>query len=126
MTTSIVFTRAGKVSVPSLSSVPVKQGDTLELSVADDGKAILYFSPDLAAILSPAPEASITLSPGDTAAFTFQASTPGAYSIVTVGENDPAPTRFRTAPSGHVTIDSTFDPKAISFPVDGGRSASNN
>ena len=126
MTTSIVFTHADKIPVPSVFSAPVAQGDTLELSIGDDGKAVVYFSPELAGILSPSPGTSLTLSPGSKAAFTFQSSAPGAYSIVATRENDPAPARFSTVPSSHVKIDSSFHSENIAFPVDGGRAASNN
>ncbi len=126
MTTSVLFTHTGGIPVPSVFSIPVAQGDILELAVADTGNAVLYFSPALAAVVSPSPGTSVTLSPGGTAAFTFLSSDQGAYSIVAARTADPAPTRFRTAPSSHVTIESAVRSSDVAFPVDGGRTASNN
>ena len=133
MTTSIVFTHDGGTPVPSVSSVPVVQGDSFELSVADGGKAVIYFSPELAAIVSPAPGTSLTLGQGSKAQFTFLSSERGAYSLVAAREGDAAPTRFRTEPSSfrtepssHVAIGSTFHTLDFGFPISGGGTVSNN
>ncbi len=126
MTTSIVFTHDGGTPVPSVSSVPVVQGDSFELSVADGGKAVIYFSPELAAIVSPAPGTSLTLGQGSKAQFTFLSSERGAYSLVAVREGDAAPTRFRTEPSSHVAIETTFHTLDFGFPISGGGTVSNN
>ena len=126
MTTSILFTHSGGTPVPSVFSIPVAQGDTFEMSVAGDGEAVIFFSPELAAIVSPAPGTSVALSPGSTAAFTFLSSGPGAYSLVAARKEDAAPTRFASVPSHHVKIDSTFQSHGVAFPVSGGGTASNN
>lgn len=126
MTTSILVTHSAGTPVPDVLSIPVATGDSFELAVSDEGKAVVYFSPALAAIVTPAPGASVTLHPGSPARFTFASAGPGAYSLVCAAEGGAAPTHFRTVPSNHVSIASAVHASNIAFPVDGGRTASNN
>ena len=126
MTTSILFTHSGAIPVPNITSIPVASGSSFELAVSDGRKAIIYFSPALAAIVTPAPAASVTLSPGSPAHFTFTSEAPGAYSLIAAGEGATPPTHFRTAPSSHVSVESDLHSSNLAFPVDGGRTASNN
>ena len=126
MTTSILFTHSGGTPVPDVLSIPVSTGDSFELSVAGEGKAVVYFSPALAAIVTPAPDASVTLTSGSPARFTFASAGPGAYSLVSTAEGEAAPTHFRSGPSIHVSVASAVHSSSVAFPVDGGRTSSNN
>lgn len=71
------WTFNGKVPGPM---VRVRQGDTIELTLRNDGTSHMAHSIDLHAALGPGGGAALTqVVPGQTKTFTFQATTPGLY-----------------------------------------------
>ena len=71
------WTFNGKVPGPM---VRVRQGDTIELTLRNDGTSHMAHSIDLHAALGPGGGAALTqVAPGQTKTFTFQATTPGLF-----------------------------------------------
>src|SRR5215472_10190515 len=71
------WTFNGKVPGPMIR---VRQGDTIELTLRNDGTSHMAHSIDLHAALGPGGGAALTqVVPGQTKTFTFQATTPGLF-----------------------------------------------
>jgi len=71
------WTFNGKVPGPMIR---VRQGDTIELTLRNDGTSHMAHSIDLHAALGPGGGAALTqVAPGQTKTFTFQATTPGLF-----------------------------------------------
>ena len=71
------WTFNGKVPGPMIR---VRQGDTIELTLRNDGTSHMAHSIDLHAALGPGGGAALTqVTPGQTKTFTFQATTPGLF-----------------------------------------------
>jgi len=71
------WTFDGKVPGPMIR---VRQGDTIELTLRNDGTSHMAHSIDLHAALGPGGGAALTqVPPGQTKIFTFQATTPGLF-----------------------------------------------
>jgi copper-containing nitrite reductase len=71
------WTFNGKVPGPMIR---VRQGDTIELTLRNDGTSHMAHSIDLHAALGPGGGAALTqVVPGQTKSFTFRATTPGLY-----------------------------------------------
>jgi plastocyanin len=103
--TAITLVDKGGVYVPSVSSVPVVQGDTVTFSTSDGTHVVLFFSPDASLVLSPKPGKAFSLGAGKTATFTFTASKPGAHSAFFGSHPSAAPATFPSVVSEVLTFE---------------------
>jgi plastocyanin len=110
--TDITISKKDGVLVPSQSSVPVVQGDTVTFSTKGDS-ATLFFSPDAISILSPVPSAPVTIAAGGKTAFTFTSSKPGAYSVYFEPNASSPPASFPVRPSNLLLLE--IDTSGIGF-----------
>ena len=110
--TDITISKKDGVLVPSQSSVPAVQGNTVTFSAQSDS-ATLFFSPEAASILSPAPSAPVSIAAGGKTAFTFTSSKPGAYSVFFEPNASTPPANFPVRPSNLLLLE--IDTRGIGF-----------
>ena len=110
--TDITISKKDGVLVPSQSSVPAVQGNTVTFYAQSDS-ATLFFSPDAVSILSPAPSAPVSIGAGGKTAFTFTSSKPGAYSVFFEPNASSPPANFPVRPSNLLLLE--IDPSHVNF-----------
>lgn len=110
--TDITISKKEGVLVPSQSSVPAVQGNTVTFS-APSVSATLFFSPDAVSILSPSPSAPVSIAAGGKTAFTFTSSKPGAYSVYFEPNASSPPASFPVRPSNLLLLE--IDTSGIGF-----------
>lgn len=113
--TQITLSNDNGVLMPSQSSVPVVQGDSVAFSASDGTAVMLFFSPDAGAILSPAPSGPAAVPVGGSTTFTFTSSAQGAYSVFFGLNASGAPDSFSTAVSSQLKLG--IDINEIEFDV---------
>ena len=115
--TDITISKKEGVLVPSQSSVPAVQGNTVTFS-SQNVSATLFFSPDAVSILSPAPSAPVSIAAGGKTAFTFTSSKPGAYSVYFEPNASSPPASFPVRPSNLLLLE--IDTSGVGFGGPGG------
>ena len=103
--TDITITNDAGVLVPSSSSVPVVDGDTVAFSTTDGSSVVLFFSPGAVSVLSPVPSGPVTIAGGEDASFTFTSSEEGAYSVFFKTSGAPAPSHFPVRESNQLLLE---------------------
>jgi hypothetical protein len=92
--TDVVLRDELGLRVPSIPKVTIVASDTVTFTAEKGANSALYFAPETASILSPRPGNPVHLSLGHALTYTFEASTPGAFGVITQAPGDPAPEAF--------------------------------
>jgi len=115
--TDVVLRDELGLRVPSVPKVAVVASDTVTFTVEHGANSALYFSPESASILSPKPGNPVHLSFGHALTYTFEASTPGAYGVITQAPGDPAPESFNFGEPADPPVLEIQPGKGLDFPV---------
>ena len=103
--TDVTITNDSGKLVPSRSSVPVVDGDSVTFSTAGGEKAGLFFSPDAVSVLSPQPTNPVSVSGNEGQTFTFTSSDEGAYSVFFEREGGWGPNHFPDRSSNQLVME---------------------